>query len=214
MGFPDSCSTTALTGPARGSEEKCIQIQIFQSPTLSHHAHTLPLPMAAPGPPQQQNPPSSSASAQQQPQLPTNPDQISWDGDKMYLSFPRSLSLAHPSIPQVQHLHLGLLQKARLSQDRKRIGQRGRHLSRLQTAYQRSARSSLRVRPFSFFISTHLIHFLGGGAYFGCYFRPKTMAPGLRMLCSITRCLTSATSVDPPHLVPDSFSLVSSIRTS
>jgi hypothetical protein len=49
--------------------------------------------------------------------------------------------------PQVQHLHLGLLQKARLSQDRKRTGRRGRHLSRLQTAYQRSARSSFRVRP-------------------------------------------------------------------
>ena len=104
--------------------------------------------MAAPGQQQQnQNPPSSSVSAPQQQPIPTNPDQVSWDGDKMYFSFPPSLSFAHPSTPQVQHLHLGLLQKARLSQDRKRTGRRGRHLSRLQTAYQRSARSSFRVRP-------------------------------------------------------------------
>jgi hypothetical protein len=170
--------------------------------------------MAAPGPPQQQNPPSSSASAPQQQQIPTNPDQISWDGDKMYLSFPRSISLAHLSISQVQYLHLGLLQKARLSQDRKRTGQRGRHLSRLQTAYQRSARSSFRVRPPSLSLSTHLIRSLGGGAYSGCYSRPKTMAPDLRMQCSITRCLTPATFIDSPHLVFGCFSLVSSIRTS
>jgi hypothetical protein len=166
MGFPDSCSTTALSGAgARKRREVHTNTNIsipdsLTTPTLSPSANslgrpfpTLSPPMAAPGPPQQQNPPSSSASAPQQQPIPTHPDQISWDGDKMYLSFPPSLSLAHPSIPQVQHLHLGLLQKARLSQDRKRTGQRGRHLSRLQTAYQRSARSSFRVRPFFFCLS-------------------------------------------------------------
>ena len=155
--------------------------------------------MAAPGPPQP-NPPSSSASAPQQPPL-TNPDQISWDGDKMFLPPLRSPSLTHPSIPQVQHLHLGLLQKARLSQDRKRTGHRGRHLFRVETTHQRPARSSLRVRPPFLFPSTHLIHSLGGGAYSGCYFRPKTMAADLRMQSSITRYLTSATSIIDPSFI-------------
>jgi hypothetical protein len=40
------------------------------------------------------------------------------------------------------------------------------------------------------------------------------MAPDLRMQCSITRCLASATSLTQLTLVPNCFSLVSSIRTS
>ena len=63
-------------------------------------------------------------------------------------------------------------------------------------------------------LSTRLIRSLGGGAYFGCYFRPKTMVPDLRMQCSTTRCFTSVTSIDTPHLVFHCFSLVSSIRIS
>jgi hypothetical protein len=150
--------------------------------------------MAAPGPPQSMSH-SSSASAPQQPPMPTHSDQITWDGDKMYPSFLVSPSLADLSIPQVQHLHLGLLQKARLSQDCQRTGHRGRHLSRFQTPHQRSARSSVRVRPTLLFLSTCLILSLGGGVCFGCYFRPRTMAPDRRMRCFTIRSFSSTSSL-------------------
>jgi hypothetical protein len=95
VGFPDSCSTAALSEARKRKEVHTNTI--FQSPTLSHHAHSplalplrqLPLspppsfPMAAPGPPQSMSH-SSSASAPQQPPMPTHSDQITWDGDKMF----------------------------------------------------------------------------------------------------------------------------------
>jgi hypothetical protein len=146
VGFPDSCSTAALNGARKRREEK-IQIQIFQSPTLSHHAHFSPPP---PTPSRPTFPPSTSPqwlhrahlnrtrilprpphlhhNNNQSPQTPTKSHGMAI---KCIFSFPLSLSLPHPSTPQVQHLHLGLLQKARLSQDRKRARRRGRHLSRL-----------------------------------------------------------------------------------
>lgn len=192
------------------------------TPTLSPSANSLArpfppspasqwLPQALPNNRIPPRPPYLPHNSPQSPQTQTKSHGMAIKCTSPFPAFYLSLT---PSIPQVQHLHLGLLQKARLSQDRKRTGHRGRHLSRLQTAYQRTARSSFRVRPSFLSLSTRLIRSLGGGAYFGYYFRPKTMVPDLRMQCSITRCLTPATSTYPPHLVPDFFRLVSSIKTS
>lgn len=174
--------------------------------------------MAAPGPPQQnQNPTSSSASQQQQQPIPTNPDQISWDGDKMYFSFLLSLSLPHPPTPKVQHLHLRLLQKARLSQDRKRTRRRGRHLSRVQTAHQRSARPSFRVCPF-FFLSLPFSPFDPFSRWWSVFwvlFQAKNNGAGSEdaMLYHKVPHIPHFHRLTSP-LVPKFFSLVSSIRTS
>lgn len=181
------------------------------SPSANHLGRpfppSTPAPMAAQGPPQQ-NPPSSSVLAPQQPQIPTNPDQVSWDGDKMYLSFPPlSISRSPLYSPGSTSTSWTIAKSEVIARPQTNWSSRP---TSLQTQNHLSTLSKVFFLSSSLLLSllTHLIHSIGGGAYFGCYFRPKTMALDLRTQCSITRCLTSATSFDPAHLVPHCFLLV------